>query len=151
MSTSSKQLTFATLSLNATFSDYARSSELALDNGNYTSIESHKRLDLVKVHRGVGIDGAEMGSTWHLQRAEARALALALLAAADAAEPLGIELSQGDIRYALNRSLPDMARGFTIQTSYGDLRIGDGPLAARMQTMLQDAFTAALEAEAKAA
>lgn len=151
MPASSSPVAFATLSLNATHSDYARTGELALDNGTYMAIEAHKRLDLVRMHRGVGIDGAEMGSTWFLPRAEARAIALELLAAVDAVDsPLGLDLSQDDVRYALSRSVPDMARGFAIQTSYGDLRISDGPLAARLQAILQNAFMAALEVEAEA-
>lgn len=40
------------------------------------------------------------------------------------------------LRHTLNRHVPDMARGFTIQTSYGELRIESGRLAERISDLV---------------
>jgi len=138
---SSASVVFRPLSGSATSPSCARSSELCLD-GNFMSVESHKRVDRVRIHRAVGVDGGELTSTWFLSRAETRALALELLAAVDAAEPPEFELPAEDIGYALNRSVPDMVRGFTIQTNYPDLRIPQGELAERIQAVLGSALGA---------
>lgn len=76
----------------------------------------------------------------HMTPAEARALAGALVAAADAAAPPEHALGDEDARYAINRSVPDMARGFTIQTSYGDLVVPAGWLADRVSSVVATAL-----------
>lgn len=47
--------------------------------------------------------------------------------------------------YKLARHVPDMARGFTICTNYGEMRIG-GPLALRMQALVRQALANELAA-----
>ena len=50
------------------------------------------------------------------------------------------------IRYALAKQVPDMLRGFTIQTSYGDIAIGveDAECVARVvRAILQKQLTRA--------
>lgn len=47
------------------------------------------------------------------------------------------------LTYMLNRQVPDMARGFTISTNYGDVVIEPGPLA----DSVAKAVRLALEAE----
>lgn len=41
-----------------------------------------------------------------------------------------------DLRHTLNRHAPDMARGFTIHTNYGELRIEPGRLAERITDLV---------------
>jgi hypothetical protein len=40
------------------------------------------------------------------------------------------------IHHILNRVVPDMERGFTIATSYGDLAIAPGPLAEHIRDLV---------------
>jgi hypothetical protein len=40
------------------------------------------------------------------------------------------------LRHTLNRHVPDMERGFVIQTNYGELRIEPGRLAERITDLL---------------
>ena len=42
-------------------------------------------------------------------------------------------MNEQEIRYALAKQVPDMARGFTISTSYGDITIPAGKLADRVR------------------
>lgn len=76
----------------------------------------------------------------HMTPAEARALATALVTAADAAAPQEPTLSDEDARFAISRSVPDMVRGFTIQTSYGDLVVPSGWLADRVASVVATAL-----------
>lgn len=46
-------------------------------------------------------------------------------------------MDEQDISYALAKQVPDMARGFTIQTSYGDLVIEPGLMAERIATAVR--------------
>lgn len=46
-------------------------------------------------------------------------------------------MDEQDISYALAKQVPDMARGFTIQTSYGDLVIESGLMAERIATAVR--------------
>lgn len=50
-------------------------------------------------------------------------------------------MTPDQISYALSKQVPDMQRGFTIQTAYGDLVIPAGymaeRLAARMRLVLE--------------
>lgn len=140
-STPSTPLQFHSLRANATAPSSARTSELGTD-GTYMSVDAHKRFDNVRIFRSVGTGPCELSTTLNLTRAEARALAVELLAAVDAAEPPKFELSLDEIGYALSRSVPDMARGFTIQTNYADLPIPSGELAAGIQAVLGNALTA---------
>lgn len=41
------------------------------------------------------------------------------------------------IHHVLNRVVPEMARGFVIQTAYGDLTVEPGPLADRIREMVE--------------
>lgn len=41
--------------------------------------------------------------------------------------------------YALAKQVPDMARGFSIHTSYGDIAVVPGPLADQIQTLVREA------------
>lgn len=82
--------------------------------------------------------------------AEARALAASLLAAADAAEPPLAVLHQGDLSYALNRHLPDMERGFSIQTSYGEFPVPPGWMADRVTDHVRHLVEIQLPASAEA-
>lgn len=38
-----------------------------------------------------------------------------------------------DLTYALSKQVPDMARGFTIATNYGDITVPPGWMADRIQ------------------
>ena len=42
-------------------------------------------------------------------------------------------LQEQQLNYALAKQVPDMARGFTIATSYGDITIPPGWMAERIQ------------------
>ncbi len=151
-STPSAPLQFRPLGRTATSPGVARISELSSD-GVYTSVEASKKLDNVRIYRSAGVGQCEISTALNLTRAEARALALELLAAADATDPLELGIALEDIGYALNRHVPDMERGFSIETSYGQLRIPEGELATRIQATLGNAlFTRwAASAVAKAA
>lgn len=46
------------------------------------------------------------------------------------------ELKALGLRAALNRHAPDMARGFTINTNYGELQIEPGRLADRIADLV---------------
>jgi hypothetical protein len=41
------------------------------------------------------------------------------------------------IHHVLNRVVPDMARGFVIQTNYGELTVEPGELAERIREMVE--------------
>jgi hypothetical protein len=41
------------------------------------------------------------------------------------------------LTFALSRQVPAMERGFAISTSYGDLIVNAGPLAERIQTLVE--------------
>ena len=43
------------------------------------------------------------------------------------------------LSYALAKQVPDMARGFSIHTSYGDIAVVPGPLADQIQTLVREA------------
>lgn len=51
-----------------------------------------------------------------------------------------------EISYALAKQVPDMNRGFTIQTTYGDLVIEPGPMADRIADQVRDVLEAELVA-----
>lgn len=50
-------------------------------------------------------------------------------------------MNQRDIEYALAKQVPDMARGFTIHTNYGDIVIEAGWMATWAAKMMMVAFT----------
>ena len=50
------------------------------------------------------------------------------------------------LSYALAKQVPDMARGFSIHTSYGDIVVVPGPLADQIQTLVRQATERALAA-----
>ena len=52
-------------------------------------------------------------------------------------------MKQQDISYALSKQVPDMARGFTIHTNYGDITIEAGWMADR----ISDHVTRTLQSE----
>ena len=41
--------------------------------------------------------------------------------------------------YALAKQVPDMARGFSIHTGYGEITVVPGPLADQIQTLVREA------------
>ncbi len=43
------------------------------------------------------------------------------------------------LSYALAKQVPDMARGFSIHTSYGDIAVVPGPLADQIQALVRQA------------
>ena len=43
------------------------------------------------------------------------------------------------LSYALAKQVPDMARGFSIHTSYGDIVVVPGPLADQIQALVRQA------------
>ena len=47
------------------------------------------------------------------------------------------------LSYALAKRVPDMARGFTISTGYGDIEVS-GPLARQIQALVRDALATEL-------
>ena len=49
-------------------------------------------------------------------------------------------MNQPDIEYALAKQIPDMARGFTVATSYGDITIPPGKLARHLQANMERAL-----------
>ena len=46
---------------------------------------------------------------------------------------------QERISYALAKQVPDMARGFSIHTSYGEIAVVPGPLADQIQALVRQA------------
>ena len=48
------------------------------------------------------------------------------------------------LSYALAKQVPDMARGFSIHTSYGDIAVVPGPLAERLQFLVRQAIACEL-------
>ena len=44
------------------------------------------------------------------------------------------------LSYALSRQVPDMARGFTVHTTYGEIAVVAGPLAERIQAIVREAL-----------
>ena len=49
-------------------------------------------------------------------------------------------MKEQDLRYALAKQVPDMERGFTVSTSYGDIVIPPGKLATRLKGHMQRAL-----------
>ena len=58
---------------------------------------------------------------------------------------------QLQLGYALAKQVPDMARGFTIQTSYGEISVVPGPLAEQLQALVREATERELAASGAAA
>ena len=56
-----------------------------------------------------------------------------------------------DITYALSKQIPDMERGFTIATSYGDIAIAPGWMADRIRRHLEHVLRAELKEMQKGA
>ena len=50
------------------------------------------------------------------------------------------------LSYALAKQVPDMARGFSIHTSYGDIAVVPGPLADQIQALVREATARELAA-----
>lgn len=46
-------------------------------------------------------------------------------------------MNEQSIRYALAKQVPDMDRGFTVATSYGDITIPPGKLAKQLRGHMQ--------------
>lgn len=44
------------------------------------------------------------------------------------------------LSYALSRQVPDMDRGFTLHTTYGEIAVAAGPLAERIQAIVREAL-----------
>ena len=57
-------------------------------------------------------------------------------AAGTPAAPCDAELQMS---YALARQVPDMARGFSIHTAYGEIAVVPGPLADQLQALVREA------------
>jgi hypothetical protein len=51
------------------------------------------------------------------------------------------------LSYSLAKQVPDMSRGFTIQTSYGDIVIPPGKTATRIQETVRSALEVELLAK----
>ena len=49
-------------------------------------------------------------------------------------------MTPDEISYALSKQVPDMQRGFTIQTAYGDLVIPAGRMAERLAERVRSAL-----------
>lgn len=49
-------------------------------------------------------------------------------------------MTQQEIEYALVRQVPEMGRGFTVGTTYGDITIPPGWMADRIQEHLERAL-----------
>ena len=47
-------------------------------------------------------------------------------------------LTPDSIRHALSRHIPDMERGFSIVTNYGEVTIPGGPVAERITRLVAD-------------
>lgn len=54
-------------------------------------------------------------------------------------------MTPNDMSYALAKQVPDMQRGFTIQTNYGELVIPPGPLADRIAKQVAQALASDLQ------
>lgn len=54
-------------------------------------------------------------------------------------------LQEQRLSYALAKQVPDMARGFTIATSYGDIGIPPGWMAERIQRHVEHVLRAELK------
>ena len=50
------------------------------------------------------------------------------------------------LSYALAKQVPDMARGFSIHTSYGEIAVVPGPLADQIQALVREATERELSA-----
>ncbi|WP_291517516.1 hypothetical protein [Acidovorax sp.] len=48
----------------------------------------------------------------------------------------GVQLQ---LSYALAKQIPDMARGFTVHTSFGEIAVVAGPLAQQIQALVREA------------
>ena len=79
----------------------------------------------------------------HYDALDAIALGLPLPApvqqAAPAATPAAPSAEEQALQYALAKQVPDMARGFTIHTSYGEIAVVPGPLADQIQALVRQA------------
>lgn len=72
----------------------------------------------------------------HYDALDAIALGLPLAAPAPAlktATPASPSAAEQALQYALAKQVPEMARGFTIATAYGDITIPPGLMAERIQ------------------
>ena len=49
-------------------------------------------------------------------------------------------MNEQTIRYALAKQVPDMARGFTVATAYGDITIPAGKLATQLRGHMERAL-----------
>ena len=58
---------------------------------------------------------------------------------------------QLQLSYALAKQVPDMARGFIIHTSYGEIAVVPGPLADQLQALVREATERELAASGAAA
>lgn len=58
---------------------------------------------------------------------------------AAAARPAAPSAAELQLSYALGRQVPDMARGFTIHTSYGEIAVVPGTLADQLQALVREA------------
>ncbi len=46
--------------------------------------------------------------------------------------------AEQQLSYALARQVPDMARGFSIHTAYGEIAVVPGPLADQLQALVRE-------------
>lgn len=60
-------------------------------------------------------------------------------------------MNEQDLRYALAKQVPDMARGFTVSTGYGAITIPEGKLAKHLQAHMERALVRELGVQAAAA
>ena len=58
---------------------------------------------------------------------------------AAAAQPVAPSDAEQQLSYALARQVPDMARGFSIHTAYGEIAVVPGPLADQLQALVREA------------
>ena len=49
-------------------------------------------------------------------------------------------MTSNDLSYALAKQVPDMGRGFTVQTAYGDILVPPGVMADTLRGQLQRAM-----------
>ena len=56
----------------------------------------------------------------------------------------GLTDAELEVSYKLARHVPDMARGFTINTNYGELAIANPRLALRIQALVRNALVTEL-------
>ena len=94
----------------------------------------------------VGLVGEEAHCWMQIGADTARAMAFALLDAANVSDPHEEDslrhFDAAGAGYALSRHIPDMARGFTINTNYGELPIEAGQLADLIARHVQNALQA---------